>query len=42
MGAWGRQMHPDLSAAVIEPHLLTILPGIKFLRHSPIGCCNSM
>lgn len=27
-GAWGRQMHPNLSAAVIELRLLAILPGI--------------
>lgn len=30
-GAEGRQMHPNLSAAVIEPRLLAILAGIMAL-----------
>lgn len=36
-GAWGRQMHPNLSAMVIELRLLAILAGIIvffFLRPS--------
>lgn len=37
-GAWGRQMHPNLSAAVIELHLLAILvqglPSFFFFFHS--------
>lgn len=39
-GAWGRQMHPNLSAAVIEPRLLAILAGhygLFFLYRLPIA-----
>lgn len=45
-GAWGRQMHPNLSAAVIELRLLAILAGIIvyfFLMRGPIApLCNGM
>lgn len=38
-GAWGRQMHPNLSAAVIELRLLAILAGIMvyFCIPTPIA-----
>lgn len=38
-GAWGGQMHPNLSAAVIELRLLAILAGIMlyFLILPPIA-----
>lgn len=38
-GAWGRQMHPNLSAAVIELRLLAILAGIMvyFCKPTPIA-----
>lgn len=45
-GAWGRQMHPNLSAAVIELRLLAILAGIMVYffcytdSNSPL--CNGM
>lgn len=40
LGAWGRQMHPNLSAAVIELRLLAILAkGLHFVfvRTTPIA-----
>lgn len=44
-GAWGRQMHPNLSAAVIELRLLAILAGIMvyfFYTDSNSPLCNGM
>lgn len=40
-GAWGRQMHPNLSAAVIELRLLAILAGIivYFFKAFPVMVC---
>lgn len=44
-GAWGRQMHPNLSAAVIELRFLAILGGIMlyvFYTDSNSPLCNGM